>query len=314
MIVTAANERALARSNPMVFLPRPSARCEWILIRRYAMLLLVAGVSNTSVCPPALDRTPRFEMKSAFAIAFVVACLFVAAPTLCAQSHQENQPAASGQSSTPAAAQQPARTQQQTNQNPFPEDTSDVPVMPTRDNPDVPSAADESKERIDLPEEDVDPVRSPEDAGAAAEAGESSSSSSLAGMGNLLPGPDDAETQPGKRGKKGSQIEEPEHQETAAEDENVGKYYLDNKDWKAALSRFQSALVLDPDNPDVYWGLAESERRLGNLAEARANYQKVVDYDPDSRHGKDARKALKDPEIANAKAPAQSTTPIPTPQ
>jgi len=27
----------------------------------------------------------------------------------------------------------------------------------------------------------------------------------------------------------------------------------------------------------------------------------VVEYDPDSRHGKEARKALKDPAIANAK-------------
>jgi tetratricopeptide (TPR) repeat protein len=91
----------------------------------------------------------------------------------------------------------------------------------------------------------------------------------------------------------------------------VGKYYLDNKNWKAALSRFESALVLDPDNPDVYWGLAESQRHLGNFADARANYQKVVDYDPDSRHGKDARKALKDPEIANAKSSAQPSAAAP---
>jgi len=253
-------------------------------------------------------------MKSFFAIAFLVGCLFAAAPMVRAQDHQDSKPPASGQNTAPADSQQPSRPQQQTNQNPFPEDTSDVPVMPTRDNPDVPSAAGESKERIDVPVDDVDPVRSPEDAGAAAESGESSSSSSLAGMGNLLPGPDDEEAQPSRRGKKGSQIEEPEHQESATEDENVGKYYLDSKDWKAALSRFQSALVLDPDNPDVYWGLAESDRHLGNFAEARANYQKVVDYDPDSRHGKDARKALKDPEIANAKASVQSNARVPAVQ
>jgi len=28
----------------------------------------------------------------------------------------------------------------------------------------------------------------------------------------------------------------------------------------------------------------------------------VAEYDPDSKHGKEARKALKEPEIANAKA------------
>ncbi len=87
----------------------------------------------------------------------------------------------------------------------------------------------------------------------------------------------------------------PEHHETAAEDENVGNYYLDNKDWKGALSRFQSALVLDPDNPDVYWGLAECQRHLGDFADARANYLKVMEYDPGSRHAKDARKALRIP-------------------
>ena len=55
-------------------------------------------------------------------------------------------------------------------------------------------------------------------------------------------------------------------------------------------------------DPEVYWGLAESERGLGQFAEARANYKKLLDYDPDGPHGKAARKALKDPEIANAQA------------
>lgn len=243
-------------------------------------------------------------MKWAFIAALLCTVdLGLTAPCLRAQAQPNNQPATSGQS-TPPAAQQPARTQQQTNSNPFPEDTSSVPIMPSRDTPDIPpSNSNATREQIYLPDADFDPVRSPEDAGDATQSRESSSSSSLAGMGDLLPGPDDA-TPPGKRNKKGV-LTEPEHQETAAEDENVGGYYLDKKDWKAALSRFQSALVLDPDNPDVYWGLAESDRHLGDFADARANYQKVVDYDPDSRHGKDARKALKDPEIANAKAGAE---------
>ena len=250
-------------------------------------------------------------MKPAFIFAIILACS-AAVPRLRAQQQPQNQPQpenppspnqspGSNQKETPAGTQSPDRSQQQTNQNPFPEDTNSVPLMPSRDNPNVPIPGSEARERIDLPYRDIDPVRSPEEAGAAAEAGESSSSSSLSGMSNLLPGPDDDTTQPGKHGRKSGVIE-PEHQETAAEDENVGNYYLENKDWKAALSRFQSALVLDPHNPDVYWGLAESNRHLGNFAGARANYQKVVDYDPDSRHGKDARRALKDPEIANAKA------------
>jgi len=39
------------------------------------------------------------------------------------------------------------------------------------------------------------------------------------------------------------------HEEAATEDINVGGYYLQTKNWKAALSRFESALVLDPENP-----------------------------------------------------------------
>jgi Tfp pilus assembly protein PilF len=96
-------------------------------------------------------------------------------------------------------------------------------------------------------------------------------------------------------------LEPPEHKETAQEDESVGSYYLGQKNWRAALSRFQSALVLDPENPDVYWGLAESQRHLGETASAKANYMKVMEYDPDSRHAKEAKKLLKDPEMANAK-------------
>ena len=76
---------------------------------------------------------------------------------------------------------------------------------------------------------------------------------------------------------------------------------------RPALSRFESAMVLAPDEPEVYWGLAESERHLGKLAAARTHYLKVAEYDPDSRHGKEAIKALKDPEIANVQAAPAAT-------
>jgi tetratricopeptide (TPR) repeat protein len=68
------------------------------------------------------------------------------------------------------------------------------------------------------------------------------------------------------------------------------------------LSRFESAFVLDPENPEVYWGLAESQRHLGNFADAKKNYLKVMEYDPDSKHSKEAKKILKEPEMETAKA------------
>jgi tetratricopeptide (TPR) repeat protein len=258
-------------------------------------------------------------MKSLFGVALLVACFAAASLPIRAQAPEsgstpgsgQSQPAAGGQNpaANSAPAQQPPRTTTQTNSNPFPEDTTSVPIIPTHDTPDLPPGAggDAGNFGLPMPPDDADPMRSPEDA-AAAESSDSSSSSSLSGIRDLPPPDNDDDTpQRGKHKGKGEQVV-PEHHETAAEDESVGSYYLENKDWKGALSRFQSALVLDPDNPDVYWGLAECERHTGDFADARANYLKVREYDPGSRHAKEAGKALEDPEIANAKPDASGPT------
>jgi len=237
-------------------------------------------------------------VKQSLNFAFVVAGLLAVAPHLSAQA-----PAAPPAQNPAAAGQKPAAAPQYGG-NPFPEDENSVPVMPSKDAPDLPFDAGMNDGRAAAPPVDRDPVRSPDDFANGSGSQTSGFSSSLSGLDNLPPPSDDA--QPGKRGKKGAEDTVPEHQETAKEDLTVGKYYLDNKDWRAALSRYQSALVLAPDEPDVYWGLAESERHLGNFADARANYQKVIDYDPDSRHAKDAAKALKEPELANAKPQSDS--------
>jgi tetratricopeptide (TPR) repeat protein len=188
--------------------------------------------------------------------------------------------------------------------NPFPEDTSTVPVMPTVMTPDAGDAGSSTKsEEKALPHfyrADSDPVRSPDDPESEDVAPSEGESSSLKGLDSLLPPTDDSK--PDKKRKlsiKGNK--EPAHVEASAEDITVGDYYLDKKNWKAALSRFQSAMVLAPDDPEVYWGLAEAERHLGDLASARDHYLKLLDYDPDGPHGKETRKALKDPNLMSAK-------------
>jgi len=189
----------------------------------------------------------------------------------------------------------------QTGSNPFPEDINAVPVLPAK--PDSGMSSGDSGGSFTgtaLPDGDMDPVRSPDDEVAAPSAMSGGSSSSLAGLDRVLPGPDEDQ----KETKKKLSVKEPSHKEAASKDLEVGGYYLETKNWRAAESRFESAMVLDPDNPDVFWGLAEAERHLGNFADARTHYQTVLVYDPDSKHGKDARKLLKDPEIANAKAVA----------
>ncbi len=238
------------------------------------------------------------EMKRAFLIALLsVGCVMTPMRLPAQAPATQNPPADNGQkpATTPA---RPAES------NPFPEDTGNVPVMPSKDTPALPdgtSSVDDGA-RVKLPGEDLDPIRSPDDRTQDSDSArpfDSTSSSSSAGMDKLLPGPDD-DDQPQGRKRKKLAAPPPEPKETSAEDIEVGKYELDRKNWKAALSRFESAMVLAPDEPEVYWGLAESERHLGDFADARGYYQKVVDYDPDSKHGKEARRALKDPEIANA--------------
>lgn len=179
--------------------------------------------------------------------------------------------------------------------NPFPEDTNSVPVMPTGNSAAAPApGSDADYGNVPLPSDANDPVRSPDDPAADASSGvDSGSSSSSAGLDDVLKPPPDTRKQNGKQADAAPK-------EGPREDENVGSYYLQSKNWKGALSRFESAMVLDPENPDVYWGLAEAQRHLGNLASAKANYLKVMEYDPDSKHSKEAKKILKDPEMANA--------------
>jgi len=235
-------------------------------------------------------------MKWGFTLALVLAgCLGAPSQTTAQTPGQALAQAPANPPQKPAGT--PPQTPAPSGSNAFPEDTSNVPVVSAKSMAEGDGGNDGS--HMALPSEDYDPVRSPDDASAPVDEGQGdSSSSSSAGMDKLLPGPGD--DVPDRKGKHAT--EEPEHVAGAPEDISVGDYYLQTKNWKAALSRFESAMVLAPDNPDVFWGLAEAERHLGNFADARKNYQIVVDYDPDSRHGKDARKALKDPEIENAKA------------
>jgi hypothetical protein len=249
----------------------------------------------------------RFFPVALVLVGWLVGCL-VAAPLLFAQAPATG----TGQSKPAADSQQPAPASQP-NANPFPEDTSTVPVMPSKATPELPEGTFSGAENapLPLPGEDLDPVRSPDDPEPAPTSGsEADSSSSLAGMDKLLPKPDD--DQPSKKRKLA--VKEPTHQEASSKDIEVGNYYLQMKNWKAARSRFESAMVLDPENPEVYWGMAEAEHHMGDFANAKAHYLKLLDYDPDGPHGKQARKELKDPALANAKnatpgQPAAAETP-----
>jgi hypothetical protein len=253
-------------------------------------------------------------MRRILRVALVLAGCLTASGLLFSQAAPSGDSAPTGQSKPADGSTKPSAAPT-SNANPFPEDTSAVPVMPSSSTPSSPNATYNGAVNtpVPLPGDEMDPVRSPDDPAPDATSSQSDeSSSSRAGLDNLPPPQDD--DQPEKHKKKVLAVKEPSHQESAAKDFDVGVYYLQTKNWRAALSRFESALVLDPENPDVYWGLAEADRHLGNFADARANYQKVAEFDPDSHHGKEAVKALKEPEIANGKNTAVSQAPSTEPR
>jgi len=287
--------------------------------RAYKPHPIIKAAIAEVVAGRGVEGARKNEMKSGFSVVLALAgCLAVclAVPLrISAQSPASGDGAGSGsgsgQSKSAGEGQKPTSgaTQSASDANAFPEDTSSVPVMPTKVAPTLPEGSSNGLDngtdngrglgRAALPSKDTDPIRTPDDPAPVAASGvEEGSSSSLKGMDNLLPPPDS--DQSGKK-RKQPVVKQLTHKEVASKDIEIGSYYLDKKNWKAALSRFESALVLDPENPEVYWGLAEAEARLGKFADARAHYLTLLEFDPDGPHGRQARKAMKDPAIANGK-------------
>lgn len=236
----------------------------------------------------------RNDLRGVAGLAAVALCLAAGVPAF-AQANPPDQP-------QPADQQKPA-PKPPASSNPFPEDTNNIPVLPSSNSAATPAPAAAAPPPA-LPSDEADPVRSPDDpVPGTPSSSEWSDSSSAVPMDRIQPPPDETN---GKKHRRGDdQLELPEaHKETAKEDESVGSIYLDQHDWKGALSRYESAVILDPENPDVYWGLAEAERNLGQFAAAKGNYLKVMEYDPDSKHAREAKKRLKEPDLANAATPA----------
>ena len=253
------------------------------------------GIESAGAPAPVEEYEVHTDTRAAAAFFGAIASVLLVSASF-AQQPAQSKPTPAQQSPAPSS----------TGGNPFPEDTTTVPVLPSASGgtaPDVPAAG--SGAGLAAPAADSDPARSPDEAEAPAPATPGSESSSSIPDFNKLQPKDDESTK-----RKLSQDDASEYHETAGNDIDVGNFELDRHNWKAALSRFQSAMVLNPENPDAFWGMAEAARHLGDFASARSYYQKVYDYDPDSKHGKDARKALKEPEIANAKnTPAAQAQP-----
>lgn len=224
-------------------------------------------------------------------------------------AEQPSQAGQSGQASPAApqsAGQKPDSTQAKPksgSDNPFPGEDPNAPIIPVE-----PSAGDRSGTgrapdsarsgdsgagagRRDA-DPDGDPVRSPD--GAGRYANDDGFSSSRGGISQVPTDDDDTAQSKSMKDKTRKQV--------IKEDLDVGGFYLDKKNWKAAQGRFASAFALDAENPDSVWGLAEAERHLQLYKDAAEHYKLFLSYEPDGKRGKEARKALEEIEAAQPTA------------
>ena len=78
----------------------------------------------------------------------------------------------------------------------------------------------------------------------------------------------------------------------AAKDVEVGDYYFKKKNYKAAIARYQDALIYKPNDAVAQFRLAESLDKTGKSGEAVEHYQEYLKILPQGPYSEDAQKAL----------------------
>src|SRR5271165_1477914 len=68
----------------------------------------------------------------------------------------------------------------------------------------------------------------------------------------------------------------------ASEDIEVGYFYMNKKNYRAAESRLQEAAELKPDAAAAWVGLAQAQQKLGKDDAARQSYEEYLNLNPDS--------------------------------
>ena len=72
----------------------------------------------------------------------------------------------------------------------------------------------------------------------------------------------------------------------------IGDYYLKQGNYRAAESRYREALEWKPGDAIATFKMGEVMEKIGNLVQARQNYQAYLKILPDGPLSKDAKKAL----------------------
>ena len=75
---------------------------------------------------------------------------------------------------------------------------------------------------------------------------------------------------------------------------DVGEFYFDRGNYRAAESRFVQALQFNPSDPRAMYDLARSLQKLNQALQAISRYQACIDLEPAGLYADRSRKALQD--------------------
>jgi tetratricopeptide (TPR) repeat protein len=86
--------------------------------------------------------------------------------------------------------------------------------------------------------------------------------------------------------------EEQKKAQQAAEDIEVGYFYMNKHNFIAAESRLREAVELKPDAAAAWVGLGQAQQKLGKNDDARRSYEEYLKLDPDTAGAEQARRAM----------------------
>ena len=86
--------------------------------------------------------------------------------------------------------------------------------------------------------------------------------------------------------------EEEKKAQQAAEDIEVGYFYMNKHNFIAAESRLKEAVELKPDAAAAWVGLGQAQQKLGKNDDARRSYEDYLKLNPDSADADKVKKAL----------------------
>ena len=141
----------------------------------------------------------------------------------------------------------------------------------------------------------------------ATEAGESSSRDTRV---DISPPKDDAKNHPNSGAVETNPEDEPEgdvqemhpwNPYRAMKDDEVGDYYFKRKSYKAALARYQDALIWKEKDAVANFRMAQCYEKLDQPDQAIPHYEEYLKILPDGPYAKEARKALQKLKRSEAK-------------